>query len=156
MVEVLSRLVSERGAPAFLRSNNGQEFVSRTLLRWITAQGISAALIDPGQPWQNGIGESFNRKFREECLSVEWFRSRADAKVVIETWRQHFNEARSHSSLGYQTPGLGHAMMQRSTGGLDTTGFDERCHRLDVLLRVRQLKACAVGLERCGPVSVAK
>src|SRR5262249_31213561 len=104
VIEVLSRLVSERGAPAFLRSDNGPEFVSRALLKWITQQGISTALIDPGKPWQNGVGERFNGKFRDECLSVEWFRSRAEAKVVIETWRQHFNEVRPHSSLGYQTP----------------------------------------------------
>jgi putative transposase len=121
VIEVLSRLVSERGAPAFLRSDNGPEFVSRALLKWITEQGISTALIDPGKPWQNGVGESFNGKFRDECLSVEWFRSRAEAKVVIETWRQHFNEVRPHSSLGYQTPaafaaGLEGAAPREATG----------------------------------------
>ena len=104
VIEVLSRLVSERGAPAFLRSDNGPEFVSQALLSWIVAQGIETALIDPGKPWQNGVAESFNGKFRDECLSLEWFRSRAEAKVVIETWRQHFNEVRPHSSLGYLTP----------------------------------------------------
>ena len=104
VIEVLSRLVSERGAPAFLRSDNGPEFVSQALLRWITAQGIETALIDPGKPWQNGVGESFNGKFRDECLSLEWFRSRAEAKVVIETWRRHYNAARPHSSLSYLTP----------------------------------------------------
>jgi putative transposase len=62
--------VSERGAPAYLRSDNGPEFVSRALLSWITAQGIDTALIDPGKPWQNGVGESFNGKFRDECLSL--------------------------------------------------------------------------------------
>jgi putative transposase len=61
-------------------------------------------LIDPGKPWQNGTGESFNGKFRDECLSLEWFRSRAEAKVVIETWRRHYNEVRPHSSLSYLTP----------------------------------------------------
>ncbi len=77
VIDVLSRLVSERGAPRFLRSDNGPEFVSRKLLRWIVAQKIDIALIDPGKPWQNGVGESFNGKFRDECLSLEWFRSRA-------------------------------------------------------------------------------
>jgi putative transposase len=66
--------------------------------------GIDTALIDPGKPWQNGATESFNGKFRDECLSLEWFRSRAEAKVVIESWRRHFNEVRPHSSLGYLTP----------------------------------------------------
>ena len=81
VIEVLSRLVSERGAPLYLRSDNGPEFVSRALLTWITSMGIDTALIDPGKPWQNGATESFNGKFRDECLSLEWFRSRAEAKV---------------------------------------------------------------------------
>jgi len=104
VIDVLSRLVSERGAPLYLRSDNGPEFVSRALLTWITSMGIDTALIDPGKPWQNGATESFNGKFRDECLSLEWFRSRAEAKVVIESWRRHYNEVRPHSSLGYLTP----------------------------------------------------
>lgn len=104
VIEVLARLVSERGPPKYLRSDNGPEFVARALLQWIADQGIKTALIDPGKPWQNGVGESFNGKFRDECLSLEWFRSRAEAKVVIETWRRHYNEVRPHSSLGYLTP----------------------------------------------------
>jgi len=104
VIEVLSRLVSERGAPAFLRSDNGPEFVSKALLSWVVEQGIGTALIEPGKPWQNGVTESFNGKFRDECLSLEWFRSRAEAKVIIETWRRHYNEVRPHSSLGYLTP----------------------------------------------------
>ena len=104
VIEVLSRLVSARGAPRFLRSDNGPEFVSKALLSWIVTQGIGTALIEPGKPWQNGVAESFNGKFRDECLSLEWFRSRAEAKVLIEEWRRHFNEVRPHSSLGYLTP----------------------------------------------------
>ena len=104
VIEVLSRLVSERGAPNYLRSDNGPEFVSRALLAWITSQGIGTALIDPGKPWQNAVTESFNGKFRDECLSLEWFKSRAEAKVVIERWRRHYNEVRPHSSLRYLTP----------------------------------------------------
>lgn len=61
-------------------------------------------MIDPGKPWQNGTNESFNGKFRDECLSMEWFRSRAEAKVIIETFRRHFNAVRPHSSLGKLTP----------------------------------------------------
>ncbi|MEA2634774.1 MAG: putative transposase [Chloroflexota bacterium] len=104
VIEVLSRPVSQRGAPLYLRSDNGPEFVSRALLKWIVDQGIETALIDPGKPWQNGAAESFNGKFRDECLSLEWFRSRAEAKVVIEAWRRHYNEVRPHSSLGYLPP----------------------------------------------------
>jgi putative transposase len=66
VIEVLARLISERGAPLYLRSDNGPEFVSRALLKWITDQGITTALIDPGKPWQNGIAESFNGKFRRK------------------------------------------------------------------------------------------
>ena len=104
VIEVLSRLVSERGVPLFLRSDNGPEFVSRALLKWIVGQGIETALIDPGKPWQNGATESFNGKFRDECLSVEWFRSRAEAAVIIEIWRRHYNAVRPHSSIAYLTP----------------------------------------------------
>lgn len=104
VIEVLSRLVSARGAPSFLRSDNGPEFVSKALLSWIVAQGIGTALIEPGKPWQNGVVESFNGKFRDECLSLEWFGSRAEAKVIIEAWRRHYNEVRPHSSLDYLTP----------------------------------------------------
>ena len=84
VIEVLSRLVSARGAPSFLRSDNGPEFVSSALPSWIVSQGIGTALIEPGKPWQNGVTESFNGKFRDECLSLEWFRSRTEAKVIIE------------------------------------------------------------------------
>ncbi len=104
VIEVLSRLVSERGAPVSMQSDNGSEFVSRALLKWIADQGIETALINPGKLWQNGTVESFNGKFRDECLSMEWFRSRAEAKVVIENWRRHYNEVRPHSGLGYLTP----------------------------------------------------
>ena len=67
-------------------------------------QGIQTALIDPEKPWQNGTDERFNGKFRDECSSVEWLRSRRVAVVVIEAWRQHYNHVRPHSSLEYHTP----------------------------------------------------
>lgn len=78
--------------------------MSRALLKWIADPRIETALIDPGKPWQNGVSESFDGKFRGECLSLEWFLSRAQAKAVIEAWRRHYNEVRRHSSLGYLTP----------------------------------------------------
>lgn len=104
VIEVLGRLISERGTPAFLRSDNGPEFVSRAILQWMAEQHIQTAFIDPGKPWQNGTDESLNGKFRDECLSVEWFRSRREAVVIIEAWRQHYNHVRPHSSLDYHTP----------------------------------------------------
>jgi len=104
LIEVLTKLVSTHGAPKYLRSDNGPEFVSKAVLKWLLQSNIDTALIDPGKPWQNGADESFNGKFRDECLSLEWFRNRTEAKIVIENWRRHYNEVRPHSSLSYQTP----------------------------------------------------
>jgi putative transposase len=78
--------------------------VSRAVLKWLTALNIDTAHIDPGKPWQNGTNESFNGKFRDECLSMEWFRNRIDAKIAIEQFRRQYNEIRPHSSLGQLTP----------------------------------------------------
>ena len=104
VIEVLSGLVTTHGAPLFLHSDNGPEFVSRAILNWIAESGIATALMDPGKPWQNATNESFNGRFRDECLIVGWFRSCAEAKVVVEAWRLHFNAIRPHSSLNYLTP----------------------------------------------------
>jgi len=104
VIEVLSKLVSTHGVPRYLRSDNGPEFVSRAVLRWLTETNIDTAHIDPGKPWQNGSNESFNGKFRDECLSMQWFKNRIDAKMLIEQFRQEYNEIRPHSSLGQLTP----------------------------------------------------
>jgi putative transposase len=104
VIEVLGRLVSLHGAPLHLRSDNGPEFVSHAVLQWLQRTGIGTAFIDPGKPWQNGADESFNGKLRDECLSAEWFRTRQEARTVIEEWRLHFNQDRPHSSLGYLPP----------------------------------------------------
>jgi putative transposase len=104
VLEVLSRLVSVHGAPKYLRSDNGPEFVSRAVLKWLNSAHIDTAHIDPGKPWQNGSNESFNGKFRDECLSMQWFKNRVDAKVMIEEFRREYNEVRPHSSLGQLTP----------------------------------------------------
>ena len=104
VIEVLARLVSVHGAPKYLRSDNGPEFVSRAVLRWLTEAQINTAYIDPGKPWQNGSNESFNGKFRDECLAMQWFKNRIDAKILIEEFRREYNEVRPHSSLGQLTP----------------------------------------------------
>lgn len=104
VVEVLSQLISVHGAPKILRSDNGPEFVSRALLRWAASQNLDMALIDPGKPWQNGTTESFNGKFRDECLNENWFISLAEARRVIADWHRRYNEDRPHSALDYQTP----------------------------------------------------
>lgn len=104
VTEVLTQLVSLRGAPRYLRSDNGLEFVAAAILRWLANAGIDTTLIDPGKPWQNATDESFNGKLRDECLTLHWFRNRVEAKVTIEQWRRHYNEVRPHSSLSYLTP----------------------------------------------------
>jgi putative transposase len=118
VIEVLTRLVSLHGAPQYLRSDNGPEFVALALLRWTQEVGIDPAFIDPGKPWQNGTDESFNGKFRNECLTVEWFRNRVEAQVGIERWRRHYNEERPHMSLGDQTPAEFKSQIQSQSGGL--------------------------------------
>ena len=106
VIEVLTRLISKHGAPRFLRSNNCSESVSHAILDWLAASGIETALINPGKPWQNADNESFNGKFRDECLSLEWFRSRAEAGVVIETWRRPYNQDRPKKDLGGVPPAV--------------------------------------------------
>ena len=104
VIDVLARLMSIHGMPSCLRSDNGPEFVSTALLQWVNDESLGLLLIEPGKPWQNGTNESFNGKFRDECLEAEWFRNRVEAKVIIEDWRNHYNMVRPHSSLGYKTP----------------------------------------------------
>ncbi len=91
VIEVLSKLVSVHGAPRYLRSDNGPEFISRAILRCLTQANIDTACIDPGKPWQNGSNESFNGNFRDECLSMQWFKKRIDAKILIEDFRRQYN-----------------------------------------------------------------
>jgi transposase InsO family protein len=74
------------------------------VLKWLLDEGIETAHIAPGKPWQNGTDESFNGRFRDECLNLEWFRNRTEAAVVIEHWRCQYNDVRPHSSLGYLIP----------------------------------------------------
>lgn len=101
VIEILSKLVSVHGAPRYLRSDNGPEFVSRDILKWAADSGLEMVLSDSGKPWQNGADESFNGEFRDECLSLEWFRTRAEATVEIEQWPRHYNAVRPHPSLAY-------------------------------------------------------
>ena len=104
VIDVLGQLVSLHGTPRSLRSDTGPEFIATALLRWLQTAEIDTAFIDPGKPWQNGTDESFNGKFRNECLSLEWFWNRMEAKIGIEHWRRHDNEERPHMSLGDLTP----------------------------------------------------
>ena len=80
------------------------EFIARAVREWIAAVGARTAFIEPGSPWENGYCESFNSKLRDELLNGEVFYSLAEARIVIESWRQHYNTQRPHSTLGYGRP----------------------------------------------------
>jgi putative transposase len=93
-----------RGVPAYIRSDNGPEFIADAVRQWIKAVGTQTAYIEPGSPWENGYCESFNARFRDELLNGEIFYSLKEARIVIEQWRRHYNTIRPHSSLGYRPP----------------------------------------------------
>lgn len=100
----LETLFKDYGKPLYLRSDNGSEFVARCVQGWLRQNGTVPLFIDPGCPWQNGKCESFNGRFRDECLNAEWWGSLREAQNVIEMWRDHYNTKRPHSSLNYWTP----------------------------------------------------
>jgi putative transposase len=104
VIDVLSDLFILRGIPGHIRSDNGPEFVAKAVREWIAAVGTRTAYIEPGSPWENGYCESFNSKLRDELLNGEIFYTLEEAKVIIESWRQHYNTVRPHSSLGYRPP----------------------------------------------------
>jgi putative transposase len=104
IITILEVLFREHGRPQFLRSDNGPEFIAKVLRTWLKENGSQTMYIDPGSPWQNAYGESFNGKFRDECLSMSVFYTRAEAKVLIEGYRCFYNWERPHSSLRYLTP----------------------------------------------------
>jgi len=104
VVATLDRLIAERGAPAFVRSDNGSEFIAHRVGAHLLAAESDTRHIDPGAPWQNGYSESFNGKLRDELLSQELFGSLAEARVLVERWQRHYNESRPHSALGYLPP----------------------------------------------------
>ena len=102
--EVMSKLVDRHGAPDHIRSDNGPDFVAKSLQAWLKYENIKTLYIDPGCPWQNGYVESFHDKFRRECLARELFYTLSEAQVVIAAWRKKFNQIRPHRSLSMKTP----------------------------------------------------
>jgi putative transposase len=104
VIAVLLQLVAAHGAPAYLRSDNGSEFVAMVVQTWLAQRQIQTLYIDPGCPWQNGKDERFNGTVRDECLNMQLFASVAEARVRLEAFRRHYNDDRPHSRLGYQTP----------------------------------------------------
>lgn len=104
VIGVLLGLFAKHGHPKYLRSDNGPEFVAKAVRTWLKGQGTETMYIEPGKPWQNGYGESFNGKLRDECLNANAFLSLLEASVELESWRKWYNTGRPHSSLAYQTP----------------------------------------------------
>lgn len=104
VTRVLDQAIRFRGVPKAIRTDQGPEFTGRALDQWAYRNGVQLKLIQPSKPTQNAYIESFNGKFRDECLNEHWFTSLAQARILIAAWRRDYNECRPHSSLEYQTP----------------------------------------------------
>ncbi len=104
VIAVVEPLFVACGAPRYLRSDNGPEFIALELRFWLRRQQTATLSIDPGCPWQNGYGESFHGALRDECLNLHAFASVAEAHVQLDAFRRHYNEQRPHRRLGYRTP----------------------------------------------------
>jgi transposase InsO family protein len=104
LLERLCWLMTTRGVPKHVRSDNGPEFTAKAVRAWLSKVGVQTLFIEPGSPWENGYVESFNGKLRDEVLNREIFYSLKEAKVLIEMWRNEYNTIRPHSSLGYRPP----------------------------------------------------
>jgi len=116
VARVLERVIAERGqAPKVIVMDNGPELTSKALDQWAYARGVRLHFIEPGKPVQNCYVESFNDKFRDECLNEHWFTTIWDAREKIESWRVEYNRERPHSSLGNQTPEEFRASVTRPT-----------------------------------------
>ena len=104
VLDVLTDLFIIRGSPEYIRSDNGPEFVAKSVRNWISAVGAKTAYIEPGSPWENGYCESFNARLRDEFLNGEIFYTLKEAKILMEQWRVHYNTVRPHSSLNWNPP----------------------------------------------------
>ena len=104
VTRLLDRAARFKGYPKAVRTDNGPEFTSRAFLAWAQQHGVRHVLIEPGRPMQNGYIESFNGKFRDECLNEHWFQTLAQAREAISAWRRDYNEVRPHSAIGRIPP----------------------------------------------------
>jgi putative transposase len=104
VINLVRAAIAEHGAPEFIRSDNGPEFIAKDLQQWLADQKIKTIYITPASPWENGFVESFHSRFRDECLNREQLWTLTEARVVIEDFRQDYNTERPHSSLGYDSP----------------------------------------------------
>jgi putative transposase len=115
VTRVLDWVIAQRGAPIAIRCDNGPEFTSRLFLTWCEERQIRIIYIQPGRPMQNGYVESFNGRFRDECLNANWFATMNDARQKVESWRIDYNDDRPHSSLGYRAPSEFAADLRKAT-----------------------------------------
>lgn len=104
VLETMAKVMTVRGVPEHIRSDNGAEMTSRVVREWLAKVGAQTLYIEPGSPWENGYCESFNSKLRDELLNGEIFCSLKEAQILIEQWRTHYNTLRPHSALGYRPP----------------------------------------------------
>ncbi len=116
VTRLLDQAAIFRGYPKAVRTDNGPEFTSRAFMGWAQSHGIRHLLIEPGRPMQNGYIESFNGKFRDECLNEQWFQSLHQARTVIAEWRRDYNEVRPHSSIGRIPPARFAELQRRYVG----------------------------------------
>ena len=117
VVAALATAIAVHGAPRHLRCDNGGEFIARKLQDWLKAAGIATRFIEPGSPWQNGVNESFNGRFRDECLNRELFASVLEAQVIARHFRDEYNTIRPHSTIGYKLPAEYRAELLRQAPG---------------------------------------
>lgn len=104
IIEVLSSIMIFRGAPEYIRSDNGPEFIAKKLKKWLQDVEVKTLYIEPGSPWENGYVESFNSKMRDEFLNTTLFDTFREAQVLTQMWVKEYNTVRPHSSLGYRPP----------------------------------------------------
>jgi len=104
VIDVLAKVMVERGTPRCIRSDNGPEFIAAAVTKWLDSVGTDTLFVGPGAPWENGYIESFNSRLRDELLNGELFLGLAEARYLVESWRVEYNTERPHSALNYQTP----------------------------------------------------
>jgi transposase InsO family protein len=157
LIDVMERLAEERGLPTHIRSDNGSEFIARVLQGWLAERNVKTLYIDPGSPWQNGHVESFHGSLRDECLDRELMLSVAEARVLIEDYRRHYNEERPHGGIGYRTP----AQARMEAQALDSKHLDRFAGERIGLGQLRRSVAASgvgdalVGAEQVGAIDEA-
>jgi len=104
VLDIMDEVCGRYGVPNCIRSDNGPEFISKSIQEWVEHRKVKTLYITPGSPWQNGYVESFHSRFRNDCLNREWFINELDAKAIVAEWREKYNERRPHSGIDYLSP----------------------------------------------------